>query len=78
MTIDVSVDLQQIIGRQRLEENPFRNSATLYYNTREAKVTKEALEKSIKEKNDSTNRQIENYEAAPHKNYGEYNQTARA
>lgn len=68
MTIDVSVDLQQIIGRQRLEENPFRNSATLYYNTREAKVTKEALEKSIKEKNDSTNRQIENYEAAPHKN----------
>ena len=37
MTIDVSVDLQQIIGRQRLEENPFRNSATLYYNTRKLK-----------------------------------------
>lgn len=68
MTIDVSVDLQQIIGRQRLEENPFRNSATLYYNTREAKVTKEALEKSIREKNDRTNRQIENYEAVPNKN----------
>ena len=68
MTIDVSVDLQQIIGRQRLEKNPFRNSATLYYNTREAKVTKEALEKSIKEKNDRTNRQIENYEAVPNKN----------
>lgn len=68
MTIDVSVDLQQIIGRQRLEENPFRNSATLYYNTREAKVTKENLEKSIREKNDRTNRQIENYEAVPNKN----------
>lgn len=68
MTIDVSVDLQQIIGRQRLEENPFRNSATLYYNTREAKVTKEDLEKSIREKNDRTNRQIENYEAVPNKN----------
>lgn len=37
-------------------------------NTREAKVTKEDLEKSIREKNDRTNRQIENYEAVPNKN----------
>ena len=34
MTGDVSVDLQQIIGRQRLDTNPFRNTATLYFNTR--------------------------------------------
>ena len=67
MTIDVSVDLQQIVGRQRLEENPFRNSATLYFRTKEAKITKNDLENSVREKNEKTNRQIENYNAAPNK-----------
>ncbi|MCB7279344.1 hypothetical protein LI308_28590, partial [Bacteroides thetaiotaomicron] len=54
MTVDVSVDLQQIIGRQRLDTNPFRNTATLYFNTRKSKVTEEELENSIKEKKDKT------------------------
>ena len=67
MTVDVSVDLQQIIGRQRLEENPFRNSATLYFNTKEAKATRDELENSIREKNEGTLRQIENYNAVPNK-----------
>lgn len=67
MTIDVSVDLQQIIGRQRLEENPFRNTATLYFNTRKSKVTEEELENSIKEKKDKTKKQIDNFNAVPNK-----------
>lgn len=67
MTVDVSVDLQQIIGRQRLEENPFRNSATLYFNTRKSEVTKEELENSIREKKEKTMRQIDNYNAVPNK-----------
>lgn len=67
MTVDVSVDLQQIIGRQRLEENPFRNSATLYFNTKAAKATKEDLENSVKEKGEKTLRRIENYNAVPNK-----------
>ena len=67
MTVDVSVDLQQILGRQRLDENPFRNSATLYFNTRKPKVTKEELEESIKEKKESTQKQIDNYNAVPNK-----------
>lgn len=67
MTVDVSVDLQQIIGRQRLEDNPFRNSATLYFNIKEAKVTKDDLENSVKEKNENTLRQIQNYNAVPNK-----------
>lgn len=50
MTVDVSVDLQQIIGRQRLEENPFRNSATLYFNTRESRVDRQALEEAVRER----------------------------
>lgn len=67
MTVDISVDLQQIIGRQRLEENPFRNSATLYFNTRKSEVTKEDMENSIREKKEKTARQIENYDAVPNK-----------
>lgn len=67
MTVDISVDLQQIIGRQRLEENPFRNSATLYFNTRKSEVTKEELEESIREKKEKTRKQIDNYNAVPNK-----------
>ena len=68
MTVDVSVDLQQIIGRQRLEENPFRNSATLYFNTRESRVDRQALEEAVREKKEKTQRQIKNYTVAPYKN----------
>ena len=67
MTVDVSVDLQQIIGRQRLDTNTFRNTATLYFNTRKSKVTEEELENSIKEKKDKTKKQIDNFNAVPNK-----------
>ena len=67
MTVDVSVDLQQIIGRQRLDTNPFRNTATLYFNTRKSKVTEEQLENSIQENNDKTKKQIDNFNAVPNK-----------
>lgn len=67
MAVDVSIDLQQIIGRQRLEENPFRNSGTLYFNTRSPKVSREELEKLISDKKERSRQQIENYNTAPHK-----------
>ena len=67
MTVDVSVDLQQIIGRQRLDTNPFRNTATLYFKTRKSKLTEEELENSIKEKKDKTKKQIDNFNAVPNK-----------
>ena len=31
LAVDISEDLPQIMGRQRLEENPWKNSATFYY-----------------------------------------------
>ena len=68
MTVDVSVDLQQIIGRQRLEENPFRNSATLYFNTKESRVDRQTLEEAVREKKEKTQRQIKNYAVIPYKN----------
>lgn len=67
LTIDVSVDIQQIIGRQRLNSNPFKNMATLYFNTKKSDMTEEAMNKSIRQKNEKTNRQIENFNSAPHK-----------
>lgn len=33
LAVDISDDLPQILGRQRLEENPWSNSATFYYRT---------------------------------------------
>lgn len=67
LTIDVSTDLQQIIGRQRLEENPFRNKADLYYFLKKPLVTKEEMETKIKAKQTETVKHIENYENAKHK-----------
>lgn len=67
LTIDVSVDIQQIIGRQRLDTNPFKNMATLYFKTKASDMTEEAMNESIKQKNEKTKRQIENFNSAPHK-----------
>ena len=33
LAVDISEDLPQILGRQRLTENPWKNSATFYYRT---------------------------------------------
>lgn len=67
MAIDVSVDLQQIVGRQRLATNPFRNSATLYFNTRVPQKTDAEFDAEIEAKNKNTFSQIENFNAVPNK-----------
>lgn len=67
MAIDVSVDLQQIVGRQRLATNPFRNSATLYFNTKVPQKTDAEFEAEIEAKNKNTISQIENFNAVPNK-----------
>lgn len=68
LTLDVSVDIQQILGRQRLETNPFRNSATLYFSTKASTESQQDLEELIKKKNDETQKEIENFLAVPNKN----------
>lgn len=67
LTIDISVDIQQIIGRQRLEANPFRNKATLYFKTKASELTEDVLDESIRQKNEKTMKQIDNFRSAPHK-----------
>jgi hypothetical protein len=52
LAVDISEDLPQILGRQRLKENPWKNSATFYYrstaNYREMKT--EDFQKIIDDK----------------------------
>ena len=56
LAVDISEDLPQILGRQRLKENPWKNSATFYYrstaNYREMKA--EDFQKIINDKQKST------------------------
>ena len=56
LAVDIAEDLPQILGRQRLFDNPWKNSATFYYRTtadyREMK--KEDFQNIINSKNKST------------------------
>lgn len=67
LTIDVATDLQQIIGRQRLEENPFSRKADFYYYLKKPLLSEEEMGKIINQKRLKTREYIENYESAPHK-----------
>ena len=54
LAVDISLDLPQILGRQRLLENPWRNSAEFYYRTitdkNKQKMTPKKFEEKIAEK----------------------------
>lgn len=56
LAVDISEDLPQIMGRQRLEENPWRNSATFYYRTTcdFRKVSQEEFDREIERKKKAT------------------------
>ena len=53
LAVDITLDLPQILGRQRLNENPWKNRATLLYKTlnssklRDKELFKEELERKI-------------------------------
>lgn len=52
LAVDISLDLPQILGRQRLKENPWRNEAMLFYKTLSPgkKVTPETFADKLKKK----------------------------
>ena len=56
LTVDITLDLPQILGRQRLEENPWKNRADLYYKTigEDNKVSKEEYNNIIETKKKKT------------------------
>ena len=50
LAVDISLDLPQILGRQRLVENPWRNRAEFYYKSTKNKKSQEEFEEYIEMK----------------------------
>jgi hypothetical protein len=61
MAIDISIELPQIVGRQRLENNIFRKDITMYYTSSVSDYTYEDFKKEVDEKIDTTHIIINNY-----------------
>ena len=63
LAVDISLDLPQILGRQRLEENPWKNEATFYYKSIcDRKVlTQEDFNKFVEWKMKETQSKFNNY-----------------
>jgi len=57
LSVDISMDLPQILGRQRLEENPWKNHAEFFFKTLGAgkEVSKEMFDLEIQKKTEKTN-----------------------
>jgi len=66
LSIDISQDLPQILGRQRCDENPWKNSAVLYYKLTDAtkRVSKEVFDEKINKKKKDTLNLLEAWETA--------------
>ena len=65
LSVDISLDLPQILGRQRLSCNPWKNSAIFYYkpvSKEKQKMSKEEFEKMIKTKIEFTNHTLSLYD----------------
>ena len=67
MAVDVTIDLQQILGRERLKENPFRGKATLFYTLNGSCQTTEDAKKLFNKKIEETEARIENFNCVPNK-----------
>lgn len=63
LVVDITLDLPQILGRQRLECNPWRNRAELYYKTLTPgrKMSKEEFEAILKVKLEKTKSLLRSY-----------------
>ena len=64
LTVDITLDLPQILGRQRLEENPWKNRADLYYKiiNEDNKLTEEESNEIIEKKKNKTESLLRSYE----------------
>lgn len=67
LTVDIKLDLPQILGRQRLNENPWKNRAELYCKTLKSGniITKEESDKIINEKLKRTKNLLLSYKNSP-------------
>ena len=67
LAVDISEDLPQILGRQRLFENPWKNEATFYYRSTAnyRRMSGEDFKRIIEEKKKSTNDLLRSFDSAP-------------
>ena len=67
LAVDISLDLPQILGRQRDLSNPWKNRAEFYYKTlgKRKETTKEAFELFVAEKKRVTDNLIRSYISSP-------------
>ena len=66
LTVDITLDLPQILGRQRLETNPWKNRADLYYKTigKDNKLTQDESNLIIETKKKKTENLLSVYQTA--------------
>lgn len=64
LSLDVAIDLSQILGRQRLDSNPFRHDATLYYKTLPNPVTEVEFRQKQSEMEQTTKERLDMYDAS--------------
>jgi len=70
LAVDISQDLPQILGRQRNDNNPWKNSADFYYKATSdwRKLTKEDFDNILQEKIDQSKKLLESYGLVPNEN----------
>jgi len=61
LSVDISLDLPQILGRQRLIENPWKNRAEFYYKSSKDKKSQEEFEEYIQAKTKKTQNLLQSY-----------------
>jgi hypothetical protein len=61
MSLDISLDLPQIMGRQRLDENIFKHEAILFYKSTKTVLSEEDFERFIQQKINETDTLLNEY-----------------
>ena len=61
LSVDISMDLEQILGRQRLDINPWKDSAELIIKTTDKALTREDFNRIIEDKITSTKNLLDIY-----------------
>jgi len=61
LSVDITLDLPQILGRQRLDENPWKNYAELYYKTNTRDIPQEKFKAQLDEKTQNTLSKLKAY-----------------
>lgn len=64
-TLDIMLDIPQILGRQRLDINPFRHDATIYYKTKPKEISEAEFRQKQKEMEKNSYIQLDTYNNAP-------------